>query len=193
MSRKAARRSVDGAAALRDDDRDLAGVRAELDVASAAARSAGRNACVELGDYGGRRSFCVPRVAQHHRREVVHHPPIIEAYIALHHAGDAHSVEVWSGEELVGGLYGVDAGGVFTGESMFHRAPNASKLALSFLVLMYGRENRARRASDVAGFASGALLLGYAAFPEPEILGGVRRLAVALRSMRSMTAHSGSP
>ena len=38
-----------------------------------------------------------------------------------------------------------------------------------------------------------ALLLGYAAFPEPEILGGVRRLAVALRSMRSMTAHSGSP
>jgi leucyl/phenylalanyl-tRNA--protein transferase len=62
------------------------------------------------------------------------HPPIIEAYIALHHAGDAHSVEVWSGDELVGGLYGVDAGGVFTGESMFHRVPNASKLALAFLV-----------------------------------------------------------
>ncbi len=62
------------------------------------------------------------------------HPPIIEAYIALHGAGDAHSVEVWSGDELAGGLYGVDAGGVFTGESMFHRAPNASKLALAFLI-----------------------------------------------------------
>ena len=49
-------------------------------------------------------------------------------------AGDAHSVEVWEGEELAGGLYGVDAGGVFTGESMFHLRPDASKLALVFLV-----------------------------------------------------------
>ena len=61
-------------------------------------------------------------------------PEIIEAYTRLHRAGDAHSVEVWDGDELAGGLYGVDAGGVFTGESMFHRAPNASKLALLFLV-----------------------------------------------------------
>jgi leucyl/phenylalanyl-tRNA--protein transferase len=61
-------------------------------------------------------------------------PEIIAAYARLHRAGDAHSVEVWSGGELVGGLYGVDAGGVFTGESMFHRAPNASKLALLHLV-----------------------------------------------------------
>jgi len=61
-------------------------------------------------------------------------PEIVDAYTRLHRAGDAHSVEVWDGETLVGGLYGVDAGGVFTGESMFHRAPNASKLALVFLV-----------------------------------------------------------
>jgi leucyl/phenylalanyl-tRNA--protein transferase len=61
-------------------------------------------------------------------------PAIIEAYTNLHRAGVAHSVEAWDGENLVGGLYGVDSGGVFTGESMFHRAPNASKLALSFLV-----------------------------------------------------------
>jgi len=61
-------------------------------------------------------------------------PEIIDAYSRLHRAGDAHSVEVWSGTELVGGLYGVDSGGVFTGESMFHRVPNASKLALLFLV-----------------------------------------------------------
>ena len=59
---------------------------------------------------------------------------IIAAYTRLHEAGDAHSVEVWRGEELVGGLYGVDAGGLFTGESMFYRASDASKLALLFLV-----------------------------------------------------------
>jgi leucyl/phenylalanyl-tRNA--protein transferase len=57
-------------------------------------------------------------------------PEIIEAYTRMHDAGDAHSIEVWEGEELVGGLYGVDSSGVFTGESMFHRRPDASKLAL---------------------------------------------------------------
>lgn len=61
-------------------------------------------------------------------------PPIVRAYTRLHQAGDAHSVEVWDGETLVGGLYGVDSGGVFTGESMFHHAPHASKLALLFLI-----------------------------------------------------------
>jgi leucyl/phenylalanyl-tRNA--protein transferase len=59
---------------------------------------------------------------------------IIHAYTRLHEAGDAHSIEAWDGEELAGGVYGVDAGGVFTGESMFHREPNASKLALLFLI-----------------------------------------------------------
>ncbi|HSP35584.1 MAG TPA: leucyl/phenylalanyl-tRNA--protein transferase [Thermoanaerobaculia bacterium] len=59
---------------------------------------------------------------------------IIKAYVALHRAGDALSVEVWDGDTLAGGLYGIDSGGVFTGESMFHRAPNASKLALLFLI-----------------------------------------------------------
>ena len=43
-------------------------------------------------------------------------------------------MEVWDGERLVGGLYGVDAGGLFTGESMFHLEPNASKLALLHLI-----------------------------------------------------------
>jgi leucyl/phenylalanyl-tRNA--protein transferase len=61
-------------------------------------------------------------------------PEIIDAYVALHDAGDAHSVEAWQGGTLAGGLYGVDSGGAFTGESMFHRAPNASKLALLFLI-----------------------------------------------------------
>jgi leucyl/phenylalanyl-tRNA--protein transferase len=47
----------------------------------------------------------------------------------------AHSVEVWdASDDLVGGVYGVDAGGVFCGESMFYKKPNASKLALLFLI-----------------------------------------------------------
>jgi leucyl/phenylalanyl-tRNA--protein transferase len=61
-------------------------------------------------------------------------PAMIAAYTMLHDAGDAHSVEVWEGDALVGGLYGVDCGGLFTGESMFHRRPEASKLALLFLI-----------------------------------------------------------
>lgn len=61
-------------------------------------------------------------------------PNIVEAYTRFNAAGDVHSVEVWEDDALVGGLYGVDAGGVFTGESMFHRRPDASKLALLFLI-----------------------------------------------------------
>ena len=56
------------------------------------------------------------------------------AFGELHRAGDAHSVEVWDGDELVGGLYGVDSGGVFCGESMFFKRSNGSKFALLFLV-----------------------------------------------------------
>lgn len=52
------------------------------------------------------------------------------AYINLHHAGHAHSVEVWEDTELVGGLYGVQIGSVFCGESMFSRVSNASKVGL---------------------------------------------------------------
>ncbi len=58
----------------------------------------------------------------------------IRAYGDFHAVGDAHSVEVWEENELVGGLYGVDAGGVFCGESMFHLRSNASKFALLHLI-----------------------------------------------------------
>lgn len=61
-------------------------------------------------------------------------PAFIDAYNNFHAAGYAHSVEVWDGDELVGGLYGVDAGGVFCGESMFHKRSNASKFALIYLI-----------------------------------------------------------
>ena len=61
-------------------------------------------------------------------------PDMEEAYCHLHRLGHAHSVEVWSGDDLVGGLYGVALGGLFAGESMFSRASDASKTGLVWLV-----------------------------------------------------------
>lgn len=71
-------------------------------------------ACGEDRDDGG--TWITPRMAA--------------AYHRLHDCGWAHSLEVWDGDALVGGVYGVLVGGVFTGESMFHRADDASKVAL---------------------------------------------------------------
>ncbi|MEP1446363.1 MAG: leucyl/phenylalanyl-tRNA--protein transferase [Paraglaciecola sp.] len=59
---------------------------------------------------------------------------MIKAYKHLHQLGDAHSVEIWDENTLVGGLYGIVVGKVFCGESMFHKATNASKLAMLSLV-----------------------------------------------------------
>lgn len=61
-------------------------------------------------------------------------PEFVTAYTALHEAGHAHSVECWQVGKLVGGVYGVSVGGLFAGESMFHRADDASKVALAHLV-----------------------------------------------------------
>jgi leucyl/phenylalanyl-tRNA--protein transferase len=58
----------------------------------------------------------------------------VDAYTRLHEMGWAHSVECWLDGELAGGLYGVRIGGLFAGESMFHRATDASKVALMALV-----------------------------------------------------------
>lgn len=57
-------------------------------------------------------------------------PKMQQAYLQLHQQGVAHSVEVWQGEALIGGLYGIAQGAMFCGESMFSRESNASKLAL---------------------------------------------------------------
>jgi len=57
-----------------------------------------------------------------------------QAYLKLHNMGIAKSIEVWQGDELVGGLYGVEVGSVFCGESMFSKISNASKLAFIHLV-----------------------------------------------------------
>jgi leucyl/phenylalanyl-tRNA--protein transferase len=63
-------------------------------------------------------------------------PAIVEAYGALHHRGNAHSVEAWRDGGLVGGLYGVAIGRMFFGESMFAHEPDASKIALVHLIAM---------------------------------------------------------
>ena len=65
---------------------------------------------------------------------------LIESYVKLHEMDLAQSVEVWQNEELVGGLYGVDLGTIFCGESMFSKVSNASKIAFISLV-NYLREN----------------------------------------------------
>ena len=59
---------------------------------------------------------------------------LIEAYVKLHEMGLAQSIEVWQNDELVGGLYGVDLGHVFCGESMFSKVSNASKIAFVSLI-----------------------------------------------------------
>jgi len=99
------------------------------------------------------------------------------AYVRLHHLGHAHSVEAWSLEDgtLAGGLYGVAIGGLFAGESMFHRATDASKVALVGLVdaLSDGRD----RLLDVQWLTPHLASLGAIEVPRREYL---RRLASAL-------------
>lgn len=74
---------------------------------------------------------------------------IVDAYVELHAAGWAHSVEAWQGDELVGGLYGVAIGGLFAGESMFHRVRDASKVALVQLHELLAADGDPDRLIDV--------------------------------------------
>lgn len=64
---------------------------------------------------------------------------MVDSYAELHRRGVAHSVEAWSGDRLVGGLYGLSLGAAFFGESMFALAPDASKLAFVALVRQLAR------------------------------------------------------
>ena len=68
------------------------------------------------------------------REETWINDQIFDLYCALHHMGQAHSLEVWRDESLIGGVYGVVAGGAFFGESMFSKERDASKIALAYLV-----------------------------------------------------------
>ncbi|MDJ0365288.1 leucyl/phenylalanyl-tRNA--protein transferase [Hymenobacter sp. H14-R3] len=95
-------------------------------------------------------------------------PQLVRGYTELHAAGHAHSVEVWEGDTLVGGLYGVAVRGVFAGESMFHHRPNASKLA----VLALARHLRARGASffDIQQLTPHMVVLGAEEVSRDEFL-----------------------
>ncbi|WP_111977385.1 leucyl/phenylalanyl-tRNA--protein transferase [Algibacillus agarilyticus] len=68
---------------------------------------------------------------------------ILKGYNQLHHNRQAHSIEVWQNDELVGGLYGVSVGAVFCGESMFHTVTDASKAAMVVLVDLLSQFNYA--------------------------------------------------
>jgi leucyl/phenylalanyl-tRNA--protein transferase len=105
-------------------------------------------------------------------------PEIISAYADLHSAGVAHSVEVWKGKELVGGLYGVEIGGLFAGESMFHRERDASKVALVALVHRL-RECGGNRLIDVQWRTEHLGSLGVTEVPRIHYL---RMLAEALQT-----------
>jgi leucyl/phenylalanyl-tRNA---protein transferase len=103
---------------------------------------------------------------------------IVDAYSELHRLGWAHSVESWVDGELVGGLYGIAIGGLFAGESMFHRVPDASKVALVGLVELLSDEYAAARLLDVQWRTPHLATLGVVAVPRPLY---VRRLRAALQ------------
>lgn len=107
-------------------------------------------------------------------------PQFIEAYTQLHKAGHAHSVECWLDGKLVGGIYGVAIGGFFAGESMFHRVPNASKVALHALVEHLRMRNF--ELFDIQMVTPVTKLLGAIEIPRTEYL---RRLRKAVERDRT--------
>ncbi|MDB5815672.1 MAG: leucyl/phenylalanyl-tRNA--protein transferase [Rhodocyclales bacterium] len=100
-------------------------------------------------------------------------PQIIAAYCRIHEMGWAHSIETWLDGELVGGLYGVAIGRVFYGESMFHRATDASKVAFAHLVRLLERRNFA--VIDCQMSTPHLHSLGGRELPRAEFLAGVDR------------------
>jgi len=103
--------------------------------------------------------------------------PMTDAYRRLHELGWAHSVEVWSGDELAGGLYGVAIAGLFAGESMFSRATDASKVALVHLVGLLSDEHAERRVLDTQWQTPHLASLGVTEISRPAYF---ERLATAL-------------
>jgi leucyl/phenylalanyl-tRNA--protein transferase len=101
-------------------------------------------------------------------------PEFIRTYTTLHRMGWAHSVEVWNGDDrLVGGLYGIQIGGLFAGESMFHRERDASKVALVALVTRL-RACPGPRLLDVQWRTDHLASLGAVAIPRAEYLARLR-------------------
>ena len=106
---------------------------------------------------------------------------MVQAYCELHKKGHAHSVEAWEGDTLVGGLYGVDAGGAFSGESMFYLRSNASKLALLYLIEYL--QERGLDWIDIQMMTPHMEALGAKTIPRSAFL---EKLSVALESKRAL-------
>ena len=100
---------------------------------------------------------------------------MVAAYGRLAERGYAHSIEVWSGQSLAGGLYGVAVGRMFFGESMFSRSTDASKIALAVLVRQLQRWDF--ELIDCQMSTSHLASLGAREIPRSEFLGHVNRLA----------------
>lgn len=99
---------------------------------------------------------------------------IRSAYVELHRLGWAHSVEAWQDGVLAGGLYGVAAGGLFAGESMFHRVTDASKVALVGLVELLAEDGRSGRLLDVQWRTDHLATLGVVEVPRADYLARLR-------------------
>jgi leucyl/phenylalanyl-tRNA---protein transferase len=102
-------------------------------------------------------------------------PEMTAAYLRLHELGWAHSVEAWGDGELLGGLYGVALGGLFAGESMFHRATDASKCALVGLADLVFADGDPRRIIDVQWATPHLVSLGITQIPRADYLARLER------------------
>jgi leucyl/phenylalanyl-tRNA--protein transferase len=111
------------------------------------------------------------------RRSTWISPEFIAAYTQLHEQDHAHSLECWQGHRLVGGIYGVAVGGLFAGESMFHKVSNASKVALFHLVEHLHRQGFVL--FDIQMLTPITAQLGGITIPREEYL---RRLAQAVET-----------
>lgn len=109
-------------------------------------------------------------------------------YLELHALAHAHSIEVWSGGTLTGGVYGVTLGRAFFGESMFSRATNASKTALAYLVVHLQRCGFTL--FDTQFLTPHLAGLGAEEIPRAEYH---RRLAKALQGIADFGAYSEAP
>lgn len=108
---------------------------------------------------------------------------IKQAYHRLHQLGWAHSIEVWQGGQLVGGLYGVSIGAMFNGESMFHLVPDASKVALVRLIEIMNRQRHPDALLDVQWRTEHLGRMGATEISCQDYVGRVRR-AIAAPSIR---------
>jgi len=102
-------------------------------------------------------------------------PAITAAYTRLHELGWAHSVEAWRDGELAGGLYGLALGGLFAGESMFHRVTDASKCAVAALADLVFADADPRRVIDVQWVTPHLASLGVTEIPREDYLARLER------------------